>query len=89
MPGLPVSIENKGQLKKFINQFLWINVFHTTSNYATVPDFIPFQPTKIYKYSDGRPITFFEAIPDKSTSVVSLSFQMFFILSRRRNEVDG
>ena len=63
MIGFPIKCEDKSCLRTFLNRFLWINIFHTSINYALSPDFIPTSPTKLYHYTDGREMPFFQAIP--------------------------
>jgi len=55
MPGFPSSFNNRKSLQEFIVNFLWINVLHSTCNYALAPDFIPISSPKLYEAAPNTP----------------------------------
>ena len=71
MIGFPPRFKRTEQLKTFMVRFLWNNLFHATVNYALIPHFVPVNPAKLYKYTDGAKISFMKAVPDADHSIVS------------------
>ena len=71
MIGFPPSFKKTRELKTFMFRFLWNNLFHTSVNYAMVPDFIPISPFKLYEYTDGTKINYLQALPGAHNSIVS------------------
>jgi len=55
MPGFPSAIRSYEVLEKFIVNFLWINVLHSTCNYPLAPEFMPIAPSKLYEAAPGTP----------------------------------
>ena len=77
MIGFPSVFRQTGQLKTFLNRFLWNNVFHTSVNYALAPDFLPISPAKLYEYTDGTRMPYLQAVPGSVYSIVRLLFTFF------------
>ncbi|XP_066931954.1 hydroperoxide isomerase ALOXE3-like [Clytia hemisphaerica] len=87
MKNFPSTFRTIAQLKKFMNRFLFINIFHTTTNYPMAPDFLPLSPTKLYEYEDGKKMPFQIAVPHQVKFTVGMTILKGIIANVRINRI--
>ena len=70
--GFPHVFKMKDQMQTFITRFLWQIAMHGAVNYPLEPwvSFIPLSPTKLYNGVN----TFYHALPDRNTTIGSITF---------------
>ena len=81
MVGFPPVFNRAEQLKTFLFRFLWNIVFHTSVNYALVPEFVPISPTKLYEYTDGTRMSYLQSVPGSVLSIVRFLYILSIYIS--------